>query len=132
MLVMAEKKAEKEESKKGYYMSERSYGSFLRSFTHGHALQLHAVHRRFLGELAARASSVICRTAETIDRFAHLASNRLRGSTGRTADEVRVQFNGAQVVVGHNTARSLAVPFGLGLVAGLIAGLALRSHLKRL
>ncbi|MFF1569935.1 IS1380 family transposase [Streptomyces sp. NPDC058293] len=28
-------------------------GTFLRSFTHGHALQLHAVHRRFLAELAA-------------------------------------------------------------------------------
>ncbi|MFJ1551820.1 IS1380 family transposase [Streptomyces sp. NPDC088246] len=28
-------------------------GTFLRSFTHGHALQLHAVHRQFLGELAA-------------------------------------------------------------------------------
>jgi hypothetical protein len=28
-------------------------GTFLRSFTHGHALQLHAVHRRFLRELAA-------------------------------------------------------------------------------
>ncbi|MFG2586589.1 transposase, partial [Streptomyces malaysiensis] len=27
-------------------------GTFLRSFTHGHALQLHAVHRRFLGALA--------------------------------------------------------------------------------
>ncbi|MFD0498376.1 transposase [Streptomyces rhizosphaericus] len=26
--------------------------AFLRSFTHGHALQLHAVHRRFLGALA--------------------------------------------------------------------------------
>ncbi|UQA92315.1 hypothetical protein [Streptomyces halobius] len=28
-------------------------GTFLRSFTHGHALQLHAVHRRFLSQLAA-------------------------------------------------------------------------------
>ncbi|MCX4594637.1 IS1380 family transposase [Streptomyces sp. NBC_01549] len=28
-------------------------GTFLRSFTHGHALQLHAVHGRFLGALAA-------------------------------------------------------------------------------
>ncbi|MET8537763.1 IS1380 family transposase [Streptomyces sp. NPDC005065] len=27
-------------------------GTFLRAFTHGHALQLHAVHRRFLGQLA--------------------------------------------------------------------------------
>ncbi|OKJ40016.1 transposase [Streptomyces sp. CB01580] len=30
-------------------------GTFLRAFTHGHALQLHAVHRRFLGELAVHA-----------------------------------------------------------------------------
>ena len=30
-------------------------GTFLRSFTHGHTLQLHAVHRRLLGELAGRA-----------------------------------------------------------------------------
>jgi len=29
-------------------------GTFLRAFTHGHALQLHAVHRRFLAELAAQ------------------------------------------------------------------------------
>jgi hypothetical protein len=28
-------------------------GSFLRAFTHGHALQLHAVHRKFLAGLAA-------------------------------------------------------------------------------
>jgi hypothetical protein len=28
-------------------------GTFLRAFTHGHALQLHAVHRRFLATLAA-------------------------------------------------------------------------------
>jgi hypothetical protein len=30
-------------------------GTFLRAFTHGHALQLHAVHRRFLAALAAHA-----------------------------------------------------------------------------
>jgi hypothetical protein len=29
-------------------------GTFLRSFTHGHGLQLHGVHRRFLRELAAQ------------------------------------------------------------------------------
>ncbi|WP_327311799.1 IS1380 family transposase [Streptomyces sp. NBC_01243] len=28
-------------------------GTFLRAFTHGHALQLHAVHRKFLGALTA-------------------------------------------------------------------------------
>ncbi len=32
LTIKGEKKAEKEESRKGYYMSERSYGSFMRSF----------------------------------------------------------------------------------------------------
>jgi len=32
LTIKGEKKAEKEETKKGYYMSERSYGSFMRSF----------------------------------------------------------------------------------------------------
>jgi uncharacterized protein YjbJ (UPF0337 family) len=74
---------------------------------------------QFLGELAARGSSIISRAAETIDRFAHQASNRLRENTGRMADEVRVQFNGGQVVVRRNMTRSVAVPFGFGLIAGL-------------
>ncbi|WP_171072384.1 hypothetical protein [Streptomyces sp. DASNCL29] len=38
----------------GQIRAPSTLGTFLRSFTHGHALQLHAVHRRFLGELAAR------------------------------------------------------------------------------
>lgn len=34
-------------------------GTFLRLFTHGHALQLHAVHRAFLGELAAHNPEIL-------------------------------------------------------------------------
>ena len=75
-----------------------------------------------------RGSSILSRGAETIDRFAHQASNRLRENTGWMADELRVQFNGGQVVVRHNTTRSVAVVFGIGLVAGLIVGLAVRHR----
>jgi hypothetical protein len=63
----------------------------------------------------------------TID-LAHQASHQLRENTGRMADEVRVQFNGGMVVVRHNTTRSVAVPFAVGVVVGLIAGVALRSR----
>ncbi|MGW1090198.1 hypothetical protein ACWD4L_28810 [Streptomyces sp. NPDC002596] len=34
-------------------MPPSTLGTFLRAFTHGHALQLDAVHRRFLAALAA-------------------------------------------------------------------------------
>jgi len=83
---------------------------------------------RFLGELTARGPAVISPAAARVDRFAHQASNRLRERTGRMADEVRVQFHGGQVVVRHDSTRSVAVAFGFGLVAGVIAGLALRSR----
>jgi hypothetical protein len=34
-------------------MAPSTAGTFLRSFSHGHSRQLHAVHRGFLAELAA-------------------------------------------------------------------------------
>ncbi|WP_425471222.1 IS1380 family transposase [Xylanimonas allomyrinae] len=34
-------------------------GTFLRSFTHGHVLQLHAAHRRLLGGLAAKVPALV-------------------------------------------------------------------------
>lgn len=37
----------------GQIRAPSTLGTFLRAFTHGHALQLHAVHRRFLAQLAA-------------------------------------------------------------------------------
>lgn len=87
-----------------------------------------ATIEQFLGDLVARGSSIFSGAATTIDHFAHQASDRLRQSTGRMSDEVRVQFNGGEVVVRHNTTRSLLVPFGFGLMAGLMVGLALRSR----
>jgi Transposase DDE domain group 1 len=39
----------------GAVRAPSTLGTFLRSFTHGHALQLHGVHRRFLAELSAQA-----------------------------------------------------------------------------
>lgn len=58
------------------------------------------------------------RDPKTIDSFTHQARDRLRENTGRMANEAGVQFNGGQIAVRHNTARSVAVFIARGLIAG--------------
>jgi uncharacterized protein YjbJ (UPF0337 family) len=83
---------------------------------------------RFLNDLTARGSSAISHAAETVGQYAHQAGDRLRERYGQFADQARDRFETAEDVVRHNPAGSVAAAFGIGLVAGLIVGLALRSR----
>jgi uncharacterized protein YjbJ (UPF0337 family) len=71
----------------------------------------------FLADPTTRGSSAVAHAAEAAGRYAHQVS-----------DQVRDRYDRAQGVVRHNPARSVAVVFGLGLVAGLIVGLAVRHR----
>ena len=44
------------------------------------------------------------------------------------ADQARDRYDTAQDLVRHNPSQSVAAAFGIGLVAGLVVGLALRSR----
>jgi len=83
---------------------------------------------RFLTDLTGRGSSTIAQAAETVGQYAHQATDRLREQYGQISDQARERFDSAQDVVRHNPAQSVAAAFGIGLVAGLIVGLALRSR----
>jgi len=83
---------------------------------------------RFLTDLTGRVSSTIAQAAETVGQYAHQATDRLREQYGQFSDQARERFDSAQDVVRHNPAQSVAAAFGIGLVAGLIVGLALRSR----
>ncbi len=83
---------------------------------------------RFLGELTSRGSSTVSQAAEAVGQYAHQAGDRLRERYGNLADQARERYDMAEDVVRHNPAQSVAAAFGLGLVAGLIVGLALRSR----
>jgi len=83
---------------------------------------------RFLGELTSRGSSGIASAAEAVGTYAQQASDRFRDQYGRFADEARERYDMAQDMVRHNPGQSLAAAFGVGLVAGLVVGLALRSR----
>ena|SRR5579883_1799256 len=83
---------------------------------------------RFLSDLTSRSSSMVSGAAETISSYAQHAGERLRDRYGYMADEARERLDMAQDMVRHNPGQSVAAAFGIGLVAGIIVGMALRSR----
>jgi len=83
---------------------------------------------KFLTDLTAHGSSVVSQAAEAVGTYASQASDRLREHYGQLSDTARERLDSAQDLVRHNPTQSVAAAFGVGLVAGLIVGLALRSR----
>jgi len=94
---------------------------------------------RFLGELTSRGGSAVSQATEAVGNFAQQAGDRLRDQYGNLADQARMQYGqfadqardryeSAQDLVRHNPGQSVAAAFGVGLVVGVIVGLAVRSR----
>jgi uncharacterized protein YjbJ (UPF0337 family) len=83
---------------------------------------------RYLTELTSRGSSAIANAADAVGQYAQHAGDRLRDQYGHLSDQARERFDQAQDVVRHNPAQSVMAAFGIGLVAGLVVGLAIRSR----
>jgi len=86
------------------------------------------VIERYLTDLTARGSSAVAQATEAVSHYAQQAGDRLRDRYGDLSDQARERFDHAQDMVRHNPGQSVAAAFGIGLVAGLIVGLALRSR----
>jgi len=83
---------------------------------------------KFLNDLTSRGSSAIAQAAEAASTYASQAGDRLREHYGQLSDQARERYDQAQDLVRHNPTQSVAAAFGIGLVAGLIVGLAIRSR----
>jgi len=83
---------------------------------------------KFLTDLTGRGSSAISQASEAVGQFAQQAGDRLRDRYGDVSDQARERLDYAQDLVRQNPGQSLAAAFGIGLVAGVIVGLALRSR----
>jgi len=83
---------------------------------------------RFLGDLTSRGASAVAQATQAVSGYAQQAGERLRDRYGEFADQARDRYDSAQDIVRHNPGQSVATAFGIGLVAGLVVGLALRSR----
>jgi len=86
------------------------------------------VVERFLTDLTSRGSSAVAQATEAVSQYAQHTGDRLRDRYGDLSDQARERLDYAQDIVRHNPSQSVAAAFGIGLVAGLIVGLALRSR----
>ena len=82
---------------------------------------------KFLTDLTGKGSSAISQAAEKVSDFAQTAGSRFRDQYGNLSDQAKEKLDTAQDLVRHNPGQSVAAAFGVGLVAGLVVGLALRS-----
>lgn len=83
---------------------------------------------KFLTDLTSRGSSAVAQVSEAVSNYAQQAGDRLRDRYGDIADQARDRYDSAQDMVRHHPGQSVAAAFGIGLVAGLVVGLALRSR----
>jgi len=72
---------------------------------------------KFFSDMTSRGSSAVAHAADAVGQYAHQASDRLRA-----------RYDNAESLVRHHPTETVIAAFGIGLVAGLITGLALRAR----
>ncbi len=94
---------------------------------------------KFLGELTSKGSSGVASATAAVGDFAQHAGERLRDQYGNIAEQARDKYGNlisqaregadhAQDLVRQNPGQSVAAAFGVGIVVGVVVGLALRSR----
>jgi uncharacterized protein YjbJ (UPF0337 family) len=82
----------------------------------------------FLDELTAQGSSAISQAAESARQYAGYASDQVRDGYNRISDQLGRHYESSQEMVRENPARTVATAFGVGVLLGVVVGLALRSR----
>jgi uncharacterized protein YjbJ (UPF0337 family) len=83
---------------------------------------------RFLDDLMSRGGSTIGQAAESVRQYAQQAAGRFRDGYEQVYDRARERYEDMEEMVRYHPTRSVATAFGLGLVVGLVVGLAFRSR----
>jgi ElaB/YqjD/DUF883 family membrane-anchored ribosome-binding protein len=71
----------------------------------------------FFSEMASRGSSAVAQATDAAGQYAH-----------QVGDQVRERYESAEGLVRRHPTETVVVAFGIGLVAGLITGLAIRAR----
>ncbi len=82
---------------------------------------------KYLTELTSKGGGAIAQAAETVTNFAQNAGEKFRDRYGDVSDQAREKLGQAHEIVKANPGQSVATAFGIGLVAGVVVGLALRA-----
>jgi len=82
----------------------------------------------FLDELTSHGASAISGAAESAGQYARYAADQVREGYNRISDQFGQQFDASRELIRDNPAQSVATAFGVGVLLGVVVGLALRSR----
>ncbi len=82
----------------------------------------------FLEELTSQGASAIAQATESARSYAGYAADRMRDGYNRVADQFDQGVDMSREMVRDNPARAVATAFGVGVLIGVVVGLALRSR----
>jgi len=83
---------------------------------------------QFLDELTSQGASAVSQVAETAGQYGRYAADQVREGYNRISDQFGRQYDVSQAMIRDNPARSVATAFGVGILLGVVVGLALRSR----
>ncbi len=81
-----------------------------------------------LEELSGEGSSMMNRFAETAQDYAGSTMEAVQGAAEQVYDTARAGFEETHRMVKGSPLESIAITFGVGIVAGILIGLAIRSR----
>ena len=82
----------------------------------------------FLDEMTSQGASAVSQGAESVKNYAGYASDQMRDGYNRISDQLGRRYEASQDLIRENPARTVATAFGVGVVLGVVVGLALRSR----
>lgn len=90
---------------------------------------------RFLNDLTSKSAGGVSQVAESAREYAshageymQRAGDRFRQGYDQMGDMARARYDEAEDLVRHNPGQSVAVAFGVGMVVGVVVGLAFRAR----
>jgi uncharacterized protein YjbJ (UPF0337 family) len=82
----------------------------------------------YLTDLTAQGASMVAQATETAGQYARYAGDQMREGYNRISDQFGRSYEVSQDYIRDQPVRSVATAFGIGVLFGVVVGLALRSR----
>jgi uncharacterized protein YjbJ (UPF0337 family) len=83
---------------------------------------------KFLSEATSEGASMVSQAAEQAGQYARFAGDQVREGYNRISDQFGRGYDVSQEMIRENPGRSIATAFGVGVLLGVVVGMALRSR----
>jgi len=83
---------------------------------------------QFLSEATSQGASAVAQAAGQVGQYARYAGDQMREGYNRISDQFGRGYEVSQDMIRDNPGRSVATAFGVGILLGVVVGMALRSR----